>query len=151
MESLVTSNEVVLESCFQTRDPKIAKWVFLYCACTGCIIHLNVIPVYGNRIGGVMVSMLALSAIDREFKPRAGQTKDYKICICCFSTQKHSFCNLWVSCLETAWAAVPKINLNLYSVIVNNLTNINKTNNQLSPQSTEHKKDHEIWYWWHSM
>ena len=32
-----------------------------------------------------MVSMLASSAVDRGFKPRSGQTKDYKIGICCFS------------------------------------------------------------------
>ena len=30
-----------------------------------------------TRIGGVMVSVLASSAIDREFEPRSGQTKDY--------------------------------------------------------------------------
>ena len=35
-------------------------------------------------IGGVMVSMLALSAIDRGFEPWSGQTKDYKIGICCY-------------------------------------------------------------------
>jgi hypothetical protein len=35
-------------------------------------------------IGGVMVSVLTLSAIDRGFEPRSGQTKDYKIGICCF-------------------------------------------------------------------
>jgi hypothetical protein len=32
-----------------------------------------------------MVSMLALSAVDRGFEPGSGQTKDYKIGICCFS------------------------------------------------------------------
>ena len=42
-----------------------------------------------NRIGDVMVSMLALSAVDRGFKPRSGQTKDYKIGICCLSA-KHA-------------------------------------------------------------
>ena len=31
-----------------------------------------------------MVSMLASSAVDRGFEPRSGQTKDYKIGICCF-------------------------------------------------------------------
>jgi hypothetical protein len=36
-----------------------------------------------NHIGGVMVSVLASSVVDREFKPRWGQTKDYKIGICC--------------------------------------------------------------------
>ena len=37
-----------------------------------------------NRIGGVMVSVLASSAVDRGFEPRSGQTKDYEIGICCF-------------------------------------------------------------------
>ena len=36
-------------------------------------------------ICGVMVSMLVLSAVDRGFQPRSGQTKDYNIGICCFS------------------------------------------------------------------
>jgi hypothetical protein len=36
-----------------------------------------------------MVSMLASSAVERGFEPRSGQTKDYKICICCFSA-KHA-------------------------------------------------------------
>ena len=40
-------------------------------------------------IGGVMVSMLASSAVDREFESRSGQTKDYEIGICCFSA-KHA-------------------------------------------------------------
>ena len=39
--------------------------------------------------GGVMVSVLASSAVDRGFEPRSGQTKDYKIGICCFSA-KHA-------------------------------------------------------------
>jgi hypothetical protein len=30
-----------------------------------------------NRIGGVMASVLALSAVDCELEPWAGQTKDY--------------------------------------------------------------------------
>jgi hypothetical protein len=36
-----------------------------------------------------MVSALAESAVDRGFKARSGQTKDYKIGICCFSA-KHA-------------------------------------------------------------
>jgi hypothetical protein len=36
-----------------------------------------------------MVSLLASSAVDRGFEPRSGQTKDYKIIICCFSV-KHA-------------------------------------------------------------
>jgi hypothetical protein len=44
---------------------------------------------YQYRIGGVMVSVLASSAVDRGFAPRSGQTKDYKICVFCFSA-KHA-------------------------------------------------------------
>ena len=36
------------------------------------------------RIGGVMVSVLTWSAVYSWFEPRSGQTKDYKIGICCF-------------------------------------------------------------------
>ena len=36
-----------------------------------------------------MVSMIASSAVDRGFEPRAVQTKDYAIGICCFSS-KHA-------------------------------------------------------------
>jgi hypothetical protein len=42
-----------------------------------------------NYIGSVMVNVLHSSAVDREFEPRSGQTKDYKIGICCFSA-KHT-------------------------------------------------------------
>ena len=38
-----------------------------------------------NRIGGVMVCMLTSSAVERGFETQSGQTKDYKIGICCFS------------------------------------------------------------------
>ena len=33
----------------------------------------------GNRIGGVMVSVLALIAVDRGFEPQSGQTKEYVV------------------------------------------------------------------------
>jgi hypothetical protein len=36
-----------------------------------------------------MFSSLALSAVDRDIEPRSGQTKDYRIGICCFSA-KHA-------------------------------------------------------------
>ena len=41
-----------------------------------------------NRIGGVMVSVLASSVVDRGFEPRSGQTNDYAIGICCFSAKQ---------------------------------------------------------------
>jgi hypothetical protein len=43
---------------------------------SNCIFRIN------NRIGGVMVSVLASSTVDRGFEPRSGQNKDYKIGIC---------------------------------------------------------------------
>jgi hypothetical protein len=44
-----------------------------------------------NRIGGVLViiSVLASNRVDCGFEPWSGQTKDYKISICCFSA-KHT-------------------------------------------------------------
>jgi hypothetical protein len=47
------------------------------------------ISIFRNRIGGKMVSVLASSAGDRGLKPWSGQTKDFKIGICCFSA-KHA-------------------------------------------------------------
>ena len=39
-----------------------------------------------NRIGGVIVGVLASSVVNRGFELQSGQTKDYKIGICyCFS------------------------------------------------------------------
>jgi hypothetical protein len=40
-----------------------------------------------NNIGGVMIGVLALSAVDPGFEPLSGQTKNYKNCICCFYTE----------------------------------------------------------------
>jgi hypothetical protein len=36
-----------------------------------------------------MISVFVLSVVDRGFEPQWGQTKDYKIGICCFSA-KHA-------------------------------------------------------------
>jgi hypothetical protein len=41
-----------------------------------------------NRIGGVMVSVLASTAVDLVFETRSGQTKDCKIGVCCFSAKQ---------------------------------------------------------------
>ena len=43
----------------------------------------------GSCICGVMATMLASSAVYREFEPLSGQTKDYKIGSCNFSA-KHA-------------------------------------------------------------
>ena len=55
-------------------------------------VHVNNLIIYQfhyNRIGFVMVTVLTSSAVDRGFQPRAGQTKDYEIGMCCFSA-KHA-------------------------------------------------------------
>jgi hypothetical protein len=41
-----------------------------------------------NLIGGAVVNMVVLTAVDRGFKPQLGQTKDYKIGICWFTANK---------------------------------------------------------------
>ena len=41
----------------------------------------------GNRIGSVMVSVLASSAIDCGYELRSCQTKEYTIGMCCFSAK----------------------------------------------------------------
>ena len=38
-----------------------------------------------------MVSVVASSEVDRGFDPRSGETKDYKIGICCFSDEHAAF------------------------------------------------------------
>ena len=40
---------------------------------------------FNNHEGGVIVSILASSAVDRGLEPLSGQTKEYKIGIGCFS------------------------------------------------------------------
>jgi hypothetical protein len=58
------------------------KISFIYYLRLKCVLNLQssfIHYVKVNRIGGVMVSVLASSAVDHGFKPRSGQTKDYKI------------------------------------------------------------------------
>ena len=42
-----------------------------------CLDRVHAASYNANRIGGVIVRVLALSAIDRGFDPRSGHTKDY--------------------------------------------------------------------------
>ena len=65
-------------------NPLIGPVVFIGRYMEKVFISLRV-----NCISGVMVSVLASSAVDRMFDPRSGKTKDCKIGICCFSA-KHA-------------------------------------------------------------
>ena len=56
------------------------------------VLHMHLSNFLQNlidSIGGIMVSVLALSVVDCGFEPWSGQTKDYKTDICCF-TAKHT-------------------------------------------------------------
>jgi hypothetical protein len=55
------------------------------------IIHTKYVGLFQiyNRIGGVMVSVLASSGVDSGFEPWSGQNKDYNIGMCCVSA-KHA-------------------------------------------------------------
>jgi hypothetical protein len=75
-----------------------------------------------NRIGGVMVNMLASSAVHRGFETRSGQTKDYKIGICCFSAKDwlvqnqnnvSEWSNMSTSGLLFQWASTIKIQISM--------------------------------------
>ena len=50
-----------------------------------CLDRVHAASYNTNRIGGVIVSVLASSAVDRGFEPRSGHTKSMQIDICCFS------------------------------------------------------------------
>jgi hypothetical protein len=53
------------------------------------IVKRELASINRNRIGGVMVSVLASSVVDRGFEPGSGQIKNYRNGICCFSA-KHA-------------------------------------------------------------
>jgi hypothetical protein len=52
-------------------------------------IHLPFVPILTPTSAALMVSVFALSVVDRGIEPLWGQTKNYEIGICCFSG-KHS-------------------------------------------------------------
>jgi hypothetical protein len=81
-------------------------------------------------IRGVMVSTLASNTVDRGFEPWLGQTKDYKIGICCFSA-KHAALRRkskdWLNRNQDnvsewgdmfQWASTIKIQLSMLVVII---------------------------------
>ena len=68
-----------------------------------------------NHIGGVMVNVLALSAIDRGFEPRSGKTKDYKIGICCFSAKHRALWEFEGVRVNIGWFGIRIIKQNNFS------------------------------------
>ena len=56
---------------------------FIYMSCVSNVIYVC------NRIGGVMIGVLDSGAVNRGFEPQSGQTKNFKIGMCCLSA-KHA-------------------------------------------------------------
>ena len=92
----------VLENCIKSQTTVTLNWqsaavsgqfktllsgitCYLFFITISSYFTINVV----NRIGDVMVSVLASSVVDPGFEPRSGHTKDYKIGVCCFSA-KHA-------------------------------------------------------------
>ena len=65
-----------------------------------------------------MISVLTSSAVDHGFKPRSGQTKDYKIGICCFSAKHAALRRKSKDCLARNQDNVSKwSNMSTHSVV----------------------------------
>ena len=95
----------VYSSTCLTKELSISMTKIVHAVIGGLLSYCDKVYSRGNinqkhRIGCVMVSVLASSVIDRGFEPRSGQTKEYKIGICCFSA-KHS----WVRSKNKNWFA----------------------------------------------
>jgi hypothetical protein len=77
-------------STCSTKELSITMTKMLHAVTGGLLSYCDKVYSRGNInqkhcIGGVMVSVLASSAVYRGFELRSGQTKDYKIGNCCFS------------------------------------------------------------------
>ena len=85
----------------------------LYAVKGGLLSYCDNIYSRGNinqkhHIGGVMVSVLDSSAVDRGFEPRSGQDKDYSIGMCCFSAKHASLLRKSKDCLARNQNNVPE-------------------------------------------
>jgi hypothetical protein len=63
---------------------------------------------HDNDLGGVMISVLDLGAVDYGFEPRSRQIKDYIIGICCFSAKhaalKRKSKSVWLGIRTCNWS-----------------------------------------------
>jgi len=79
-----------LSDIFINRFKKIAVLTNLFLAeFNKPLVYIPYLLLW-NRIGGVMVNVLASSGVDRGLEPRSDQTKVYEISICCFSAKNTS-------------------------------------------------------------
>ena len=91
----------------------------LYIYHASIFVHRKLLQLLcGNCIGGVMVSVLTSSAVDRGFKPRSCQTKDYKLALAAFLFMKQEqrsrkMCPSRAVCLHTYCCA--RVELYVYT------------------------------------
>ena len=83
----------VYSSTCSTKELSKSMTTMLHAVKGGLLSYCDKVYSGGNinqkhRIGGVMVTVLASSAVNRVFEPRSSQTKDYAIGICCFSAKR---------------------------------------------------------------
>ena len=52
---------------------------------------------------------------------------------------------LWLVEWDTVYSKSDNYEKKVETMMINNSTNINKTNNHISPQIMEQKKEHDIW------
>ena len=84
--------------------------IYVFITLSVYIYHPCLISRY--RIGGVIVSVLVSSAVDRGFEPRSDQTKDYTIGSCCFSA---NHATLMRKCKD--WLALKQYNVSEWADI----------------------------------
>ena len=103
----------VYSSTCSTKELSISMTTILYAVKGGLLSYCDNIYSRGNinqkhHIGGVMVSVLDSSAVDRGFEPRSGQAKDYSIGMCCFSAKHASLLRKSKDCLARNQNNVPE-------------------------------------------
>jgi hypothetical protein len=81
---LLNANSANFQLCYGENKLIVKGGLLSYCDKVYSGGNIN----QKHRIGGVMVTVLASSAVNRVFEPRSSQTKDYAIGICCFSAKR---------------------------------------------------------------
>ena len=81
----IVKNSIHLNKWILNWNKVLKLSSFWYITCSSCNYFFN----NHVHIGGIMVSVPTSNAVDHKFEPQLVQTKDYKICICCFSA-KHA-------------------------------------------------------------
>jgi len=87
---MIWSNDLWSMLIENTREMKYSYKACLYTTIFNKIWNCNEeFQIIWTASVVIMVSVLASIAVDHRFEPQSGQTKDYKIGICCFSA-KHA-------------------------------------------------------------